>query len=251
MGRAEALVSVAAELRLFLKPAHRGGTIRVACDGISSLGHVVQLLGVPLTEVGHLVVHGAAVTPGYRPAGGDVVQVAAMTRPQPVPTARFILDVHLGALARRLRLAGVDAAYANNPDDDALIEQANAERRILLTQDRGLLRRRTLWLGAHVRGAHPDTQLADVLGRFAPPLAPGPGAPPATAHSGQPPRPKWSRSCSPAPGAPTRSSPAAKRAGACTGAARTANGSRPSSHQRGTPSAPPARPRAISPKSGK
>jgi len=163
---------------------------------------VVQLLGVPLTEVGHLVVHGAAVTPGYRPAGGDVVQVAAMTRPQPVPTARFILDVHLGALARRLRLAGVDAAYANNPDDDALIEQANAERRILLTQDRGLLRRRTLWLGAHVRGAHPDTQLADVLGRFAPPLAPGPGAPPATAHSGQPPRPKWSRCCSPAPGAP-------------------------------------------------
>jgi len=172
VGRAEALVSVAAELRLFLKPAHRGGTIGVACDGISSLGHVVQSLGVPLTEVGHLVVNGAAVTPGYRPAGGDVVQVAAMTRPQPVPTARFTLDVHLGALARRLRLAGVDAAYANNLDDDALIEQANAERRILLTQDRGLLRRRTLWLGAYVRGAHPDTQLADVLGRFAPPLAP-------------------------------------------------------------------------------
>ena len=172
MGRAEALVSVAAELRLFLKPAHRGGTVRVACDGVSSLGHVVQSLGVPLTEVGRLVVNGAAVTPGYRPAGGDVVQVAAVTRPQPVPAARFILDVHLGALARRLRLAGVDAAYANDLDDDALIEQANAEHRILLTQDRGLLRRRTLWLGAYVRGAHPDTQLADVLGRFTPPLAP-------------------------------------------------------------------------------
>ena len=132
----------------------------------------MQSVGVPLTEVGHLVVNGTAVTPGYRPAGGDVVQVAAMARPQPVPTARFTLDVHLGALARRLRLAGVDAAYANDLDDDALIERANAGRRILLTQDRGLLRRRTLWLGAYVYGAHPDTQLADVLGRFAPPLAP-------------------------------------------------------------------------------
>jgi uncharacterized protein with PIN domain len=95
-----------------------------------------------------------------------------VTRPQPVPTARFLLDVHLGALARRLRLAGVDAAYPGDLDDDALIEQANAERRILLTQDRGLLRRRALWLGAYVRGARPDIQLADVLGRFAPPLAP-------------------------------------------------------------------------------
>jgi uncharacterized protein with PIN domain len=163
---------VAAELRLFLKPADRGGTIQVGCDGISSLGHVVQSLGVPLTEVGRLVVNGRLVTPAYRPGGGDVVQVGAVARPQPVPAARFLLDVHLGALARRLRLAGVDTAYANDADDDALIVQANTERRVLLTQDRGLLCRRALWLGAYVRGADPDTQLADVLGRFAPPLAP-------------------------------------------------------------------------------
>lgn len=166
------LVSVAAELRPFLRPACRAGEVRVACDGTSSLGHVVQSLGVPLTEVGRLVVNGTAVTARYRPAGGDVAEVIPVTRPQPAPTARFILDVHLGALARRLRLAGVDTSYANDLDDDTLIERANAERRILLTQDRGLLRRRTLWLGAYVRGAHPDAQLADVLGRFAPPLDP-------------------------------------------------------------------------------
>ena len=51
----------------------------------------------------------------------------------------FVLDVHLGTLARRLRLVGVDAAYANDLDDDALIERANAGRRVLLTQDRKLL----------------------------------------------------------------------------------------------------------------
>jgi uncharacterized protein len=43
---------------------------------------------------------------------------------------------------------------------------------VLLTQDRGLLRRRALWLGAYVRGARPDDQLRDVLDRFKPPLAP-------------------------------------------------------------------------------
>jgi uncharacterized protein with PIN domain len=43
---------------------------------------------------------------------------------------------------------------------------------VLLTQDRGLLCRRRLWAGGFVRGAKPDDQLADVLDRFAPPLAP-------------------------------------------------------------------------------
>jgi len=165
-------VQFGAGLRMFLAPRHRGGMVRVACDGVSSLGHVVESLGVPLTEVGGLAVNDAPVTPGYRLAGGDSAVARAVDRPQPLPTARFILDVHLGTLARRLRLVGVDTAYANDLDDDVLIERANAERRVLLTQDRGLLRRHRLWLGAYVRGARPDDQLRDVLGRFSPPLAP-------------------------------------------------------------------------------
>jgi len=172
MGRPQARVRVAAELRLFLKPGHRTGPVLVGCDGVSSLGHVVQSLGVPLTEVGRLEVNGRPVPARYRPGGGDVADVGAVDRPQPVPVHRFVLDVHLGALARRLRLAGIDAAYANDASDDALLEQANAGRRILLTQDCGLLRRRALWLGGYVYGARPDDQLADVLDRFTPPLAP-------------------------------------------------------------------------------
>jgi uncharacterized protein len=172
VGRPEAEVRIAAGLRVFLAPRHRGGRVRVACDGTSSLGHVVESLGVPLPEVGSLVVNGRPVAAAYRLNGGDVAGVAAVRRPQPLPSARFLLDVHLGTLARRLRLVGVDAAYANDLDDDTLIERANAGRRVLLTQDRGLLRRRRLWLGAYVRGARPDEQLSDVLERFAPPLAP-------------------------------------------------------------------------------
>jgi uncharacterized protein len=165
-------VRFAAELRLFLAPRHRAGHVRVACDGVSTLGHVVESLGVPLPEVGSLAVNGAPATSGYRLVGGDAAEAVAVRRPQPLPSPRFILDVHLGTLARRLRLVGVDAAYANDMYDDALIERANAGQRVLLTQDRGLLRRRRLWLGAYVRGARPDDQLRDVLDRFAPPLAP-------------------------------------------------------------------------------
>jgi len=161
------------ELRLFLAPRHReDGRARVTCDETSTLGHVVESLGVPLPEVGALSIDGGPATAASRLSGGQVAEVAAITRPQPLPAAGFVLDVHLGTLARRLRLLGIDAAYANDRDDDALIAQARAEGRVLLTQDRGLLRRRAVWLGAYVRGADPDDQLRDVLDRFAPPLAP-------------------------------------------------------------------------------
>ncbi|MDI3403957.1 Mut7-C RNAse domain-containing protein [Streptomyces sp. B-S-A6] len=163
------------ELRLFLPARCRGaGPVPAGLDGTSSLGHVVEALGVPLTEVGSLCVGGRAVDPAYRPRPGDRVTVRPVRRPQrprPEPP-RFVLDVHLGALARQLRLLGVDTAYRNDMGDAELVAQANAERRVLLTRDRGLLRRRSLWLGAYVHGADPDRQLADVLDRFEPPLAP-------------------------------------------------------------------------------
>jgi uncharacterized protein with PIN domain len=172
MGKPEAVVTVAAELRMFLRPGRRHGPVSVPCDGVSSLVHVVESLGVPRTEVGSLIVNGSTEAPGYLPRAGDVVQALAVPRPQQPGSARFLLDVHLGALARRLRLIGVDAAYDNEAADDDLVRRANAERRVLLTQDRGLLCRRQLWAGAYVRGARPDDQLSDILDRFVLPLAP-------------------------------------------------------------------------------
>nr|WP_245868316.1 Mut7-C ubiquitin/RNAse domain-containing protein [Actinomadura meyerae] len=163
---------------MFLPAARRRTANRVPCDGTSTLGHLVESLGVPLPEAGPITVNGAPADPSARPAPGDEVRVAAVPRPQPVPlepgqdAPRFLLDVHLGTLARRMRLIGLDTAYHNDMDDPALVVQANAERRVLLTQDRGLLRRRALWFGAYVRGARPDDQLRDLLDRFAPVLRP-------------------------------------------------------------------------------
>jgi uncharacterized protein with PIN domain len=162
------------DLWFFLAPRSRQPRVLVSCDGTSTAGHLVEALGVPLTEVGSLLASGRPVARSYRPAAGDVVDVRPVARPQRLPLARprFLLDVHLGALTRRLRLVGVDSAYSNDARDDALIAAANEQDRVLLTQDRGLLRRRSLRLGGYVRGARPDHQLRDVLERFAPPLAP-------------------------------------------------------------------------------
>ncbi|MYZ35041.1 Mut7-C RNAse domain-containing protein [Streptomyces sp. MnatMP-M17] len=175
MNGPEIQISFASELRLFVAAERRQGRTAVVTDGKSTLGHAVESLGVPLTEVGALLVDGREVPVAHIPAAGETVEVRAVSRPQRVPDAplRFLLDVHLGTLARRLRLLGVDAAYESEDlGDPALATLSATERRVMLSRDRGLLRRREIWAGAYVYSDRPDDQLRDVLERFAPVLAP-------------------------------------------------------------------------------
>ncbi len=71
-----------------------------------------------------------------------------------------------------MRLLGIDTAYQNEADDPELVVQAIAEGRVLLTADRGLLKRKALPSGALVRSQRVEDQLADILDRFA--LTPAP-----------------------------------------------------------------------------
>ncbi|MFJ6721181.1 Mut7-C RNAse domain-containing protein [Streptomyces sp. NPDC091259] len=174
-------LTLAPELHVFAAPGRRAERVPTATDGASSVGHVVESAGVPLTEVGRLLVDGHEVPVSYVPQAGELVEVFGVDRPQRIPRRdeddttplRFLLDVHLGTLARRLRLLGVDAAYENEDiGDPALATRSAAEHRVLLSRDRGLLRRREIYAGAYVYSDNPDEQLRDVLSRFAPRLAP-------------------------------------------------------------------------------
>jgi uncharacterized protein with PIN domain len=51
---------------------------------------------------------------------------------------RFVADVHLGKLARLLRLLGLDTTYQNNFTNAELIKIAVAEDRVLLSRNTGL-----------------------------------------------------------------------------------------------------------------
>lgn len=165
-------VRVNSELWPFLPPRRRVASFEVTHDGDATIGHVVQALRIPLTEVGTLRVNGRPADQADRPAPASTVVIGPVPRPQPAPGERFLLDVHLGTLARRLRLLGIDAAYRNDAGDRELVEQSVRRHRLVLTKDRGLLCRRALWAGGYVRGTRPRDQLADVLRRFAPTLRP-------------------------------------------------------------------------------
>jgi uncharacterized protein with PIN domain len=166
-------VRVAAPLAFLLPARDRAARERrLRHDPGATVAHLVQAAGVPLTEAGPLRVDGTEVAPSARVAPGAVVEVPERARPEPLPAGGLLLDVGLGTLARRLRLLGLDAAWRNDAGDADLVARATAEDRVLLTQDRGLLMRRALPRGALVRGSGAEAQLADVLDRFAPALAP-------------------------------------------------------------------------------
>ncbi|MEV0777884.1 Mut7-C RNAse domain-containing protein [Streptomyces sp. NPDC050428] len=105
MNGPEIHLTFAPELHVFVPAGRRDGRSTVTTDGSSTLGHVVESLGVPLTEAGQLLVDGRPVATSHIPSAGESVEVRAVARPQRVPGAplRFLLDVHLGTLARRLR----------------------------------------------------------------------------------------------------------------------------------------------------
>jgi uncharacterized protein with PIN domain len=174
--RLDLTVQVDPDLQFLLRPARRHTPLRLHPSVTDTIGHVVQAVGIPLTEVGALALNGERVEPST-PAAPGTLTVAPVIRPQRTPTTppRFLADVHLGKLARRMRLLGLDVAWPADPDgadDDALVARAAAEGRVLLTRDRLLLHRRALPSGALVRGQAVTDQLDDVLSRFRPPLAP-------------------------------------------------------------------------------
>jgi uncharacterized protein with PIN domain len=167
-------LAVPLQLRFFLPASGRRPELRLSADGTSTVGHLLAAAGVPKTEVGEVVVNGLPADLAHRPRPGDRISIHPVAWPQSAPTSppRFVLDVHLGTLGRRMRLLGLDTAYDRHADDDALLETSLTQERVLLTRDRGLLHRRALLWGAHVNAEVPDEQLREVLDRFAPPLQP-------------------------------------------------------------------------------
>ncbi len=166
-----------AELNDFL-PLHRKQvTFSHVFLGQPSIKDTIEALGVPHTEVDLILVNGESVDFSYCIKDGDQVSIYPMfesidiagilrVRPQPLREVRFVLDTHLGRLASYLRMLGFDTLYRNEFADAELARISSRERRILLTKDRGLLKRNEVTHGAFVRGIHPRAQLIEVLQRF-------------------------------------------------------------------------------------
>jgi len=165
------------ELNDFLAPALRKRAFDYAFRGTPSVKDAIEAIGVPHTEVDLVLVDGESVDFTRRLTGGERVAVypvferldispVTRLRPRPLRQTRFVLDVHLGKLARYLRLLGFDTRYRNDYDDAAIVGLARVESRIVLTRDKGLLKHGAVTHGYWVRASAPRAQLAEIVRVF-------------------------------------------------------------------------------------
>lgn len=143
----------------------------------ASIKDMIEAQGVPHTEIELILVNGCSVDFSYIVQDGDRISVYPMfeafdmqsmvrVRPYPLRISRFVLDVHLGKLARYLRLLGFDTLYRNDYEDAELARLASEEHRILLTRDRDLLKRSVVTHGYYVRAIDPRRQIEEIMERL-------------------------------------------------------------------------------------
>ena len=162
------------ELNDYLPPDLRKRTIARELTGTPSVKDAIESLGVPHTEIDLILVDGCSVGFDRRLHGGERVAVYPeferfditpihRLRPRPLREPRFVADVHLGTLARYLRLLGFDTRYGNDLDDAELARLTARERRILLTRDVGLLKRKAVVRGQWLRSREPEKQVEQLV----------------------------------------------------------------------------------------
>lgn len=165
------------ELNDFLPPARRKRAFPYTFKGAASVKHAIEAIGVPHPEVDLILVDGRSVDFSHRLLHQNRVSVYPVfesldisplvrLRPEPLRRSIFILDVHIGKLARMMRLLGFDCLYRNDYDDSEIVDISVRHNRIILTRDRHLLQTGSVTRGYWIRSGDVDDQVGEVLRRF-------------------------------------------------------------------------------------
>jgi uncharacterized protein len=148
----------------------------------TSIKDVIEACGVPHPEVDLIIIRCAnnptpmAVDFRWQVETSARIEVYGFPAPEDIlplqpclqhrRCERFVVDGHLGGLARNLRLLGLDSAYEPQADDRRLLQIMSTEDRAILTRDRRLLMHAIVKDGFCPRSHEPEMQTTEVLCRF-------------------------------------------------------------------------------------
>ena len=164
------------ELNDFL-PSQKGQQqVRYEFSGSPAIKDAIQALGVPQVEVFLIQVNGEPTDFAYNINIDDQVSVYPLItkftveenpiQRKPILGLRFVLDCHLGKLARHIRMLGFDTLYRNDIHDDEIVKLAELEDRIVLTRDLAILKCNAVTHGYYPRSQDPEKQLEEIITRF-------------------------------------------------------------------------------------
>ena len=165
------------ELNDFLPPEKRKVRFPVHITVPQSVKDLIESLGVPHIEIDLILVNSNSVGFDYIVKENDDISVFPVfesfdiknvqrLRPASLREPKFICDVHLGSLAKYLRMAGFDTVYKNNFEGNEIVSLSAHELRTILTQERNLLKRKDVTHGYWIRNNAAGLQLKEVIKRF-------------------------------------------------------------------------------------
>ncbi|OGK11324.1 MAG: hypothetical protein A2W80_04930 [Candidatus Riflebacteria bacterium GWC2_50_8] len=165
------------ELNDFIRAEHRRKQIDRQLNHRTTVKDFIESFGVPHTEVDLILANGISVDFDHRVNDGDLISVypvfesfdiSEVTRLQerPLRNLQFIADCHLGKLAGKMRLLGLDVEFHNNIVDEELVAAVVNKKKVLLSRDRRLLMRKVIDRGYLIRSQNPDEQIVEVIRRF-------------------------------------------------------------------------------------
>ncbi len=165
------------ELNDFLISGTRKKDLFIDIEKDVSVGTLIELMGPPCSEVDLILVNGQSARFDYILQNNDRVSVypvfecfniesVSLLENAPLRKIKFICDVHLGRLAKYLRMLGFDTQYENDYDDNTLIRMSNAHCRTLLSRDKKLLLDKKITRRYLIKQAEPADQIREVVEYF-------------------------------------------------------------------------------------
>ena len=164
-------------LKDFLRPVARLQPITYTFTGAPAVKDAIEALGIPHPEVAFIWRNKKPLQFTDKLYADDEIHVYPTQTVTGIPeqnslipplfvSIKFILDVHLGTLAKALRMLGFDTIYEKYLNDSQIASLAKQENRIVLTRDVGLLKHRIIEHGYWLRSQHTTEQLQEVIKRY-------------------------------------------------------------------------------------
>ncbi len=165
------------ELKRLAKPKLNtsGFTETIAYLG-QSIKDYIEGIGIPHTEVFLVLVNDCPVKSDYRLSNEDRISVyphfknidlqdEILFTPKYYGEPKFILDIHLGTLAKVLRMLGFYTDYGI-VEDEKISQISSQKGLIVLTKDRGLLKRNKINYGMLLHSKGVFEQVLEINERF-------------------------------------------------------------------------------------
>lgn len=165
------------ELNDFLPLACRKHDFKSKFKGRESVKDKIEAMGVPHTEVDVILVNGRSVGFDYILEDGDhmgvypgmeTLNMRGITHLGQIPTGnpRFIADGNIHDVVKTMRALGLDVFEDATLSPEEIVHMSIHEKRIVLSKNRQLLKRRRVVHGIFIRHGEVQVQVRKIVNRL-------------------------------------------------------------------------------------